>query len=50
MGKILVIQGADFSTNKVDTVKIRPKDWIDYEIYISSLEEIENPEIQSCLS
>ena len=44
MGKILVIQGADFSTNKVDTVKIRPKDWIDYEIYISSVEEIENPE------
>ena len=44
MGKILIIQGADFSTNKVDTVKIRPKDWIDYEIYISSVEEIENPE------
>ena len=44
MGKILVIQGADFSTNKIDTVKIRPKDWIDYEIYISSVEEIENPE------
>ena len=44
MGKILVIQGADFSTNKVDTVKIRPKDWIDYDIYISSVEEIENPE------
>ena len=44
MGKILVIQGADFSTNKIETVKIRPKDWIDYEIYISSVEEIENPE------
>ena len=44
MGKILIIQGADFSTNKIDTVKIRPKDWIDYEIYISSVEEIENPE------
>ena len=44
MGKILVIQGADFSTNKIDTVKIRPKDWIDYEIYISSVDEIENPE------